>query len=304
MMSMLIWTDSSINNGKGPRVPVTDDGTFDFFVVITLDGDDRGDYFQVGATEPNNSTDESGIIALDYEGARPGDDFMVSIARGNCASDVFAKTIGGIKIKSGIGTDAGYPNASELTKPAEAKMYIDDIIGYVPDTIQGDNSTSYQVDRPELPPTGEDDDIFVGNPYLDATSSPVGVIGIDVADNPYQDIDEQDYIDSITVRIEALKKDLVAVDIPFEGKFSVTASGDIVSVTDLMPLADDSTGGIGIYQDNPSAGIPGGFDSQDIPVELRSDYLHYKLVEGNHRHRRAHPPSHRWSRITRRGHLG
>jgi hypothetical protein len=274
VMSMVIFTDPTINNGKGPRVPVTDNGTFDFFVAITIDGDDRGDHFKPGAREPNPSNDESGIILLDYEGARPGDDFMVSVARGS--TPLFAN----VGLVTGIGTDAGFLNASKLTKPAECKMFIDDIIGYVPDTIQGDNALGFPVDRPEKPPLGEDDDIFVGNPYLDATSSPVGVIGIDVADNPFQDVDEQDFIDSVTVRVQALKKDIVLRDVTFEGTFEINNSGGVISVPDLMPLADDSTGGLGLYQDNPSAGIPGGFDAQDIPVPLRNDFLQYTLVPG------------------------
>ncbi|NUN94686.1 MAG: hypothetical protein HUU16_00795 [Candidatus Omnitrophica bacterium] len=274
VMSMAVFTDSTINNGRGPRVPVTDDGTYDFFVAITIDGDDRGDYFQPGARVPNPSNVEEGIILLDYEGARPGDDFMVSIARGS--TPAFAA----FGFSSGIGTDAGYPNASKLTKPAECKLFIEDIIGYIPDTTQGDNSLGFVVDRPEQVPIGSDDDIFVGNPYLDSTSSPVGVIGIDVADNPYSDDDEQDYIDSITVRIQSLTHDLVSRDIEFEGTFDITNSGGVIGLPDLMPLADDSTGGVGIYRDNPEAGIPGGFDSADLPVELRSDFLQYSLVAG------------------------
>ena len=91
----------------------------------------------------------------------------------------------------------------------------------------------------------------------------------------------KDYIDSITVRIEGLKHDLVAVDGPFEGTFNINENSGVVSLPDLMPLADDSTGGIGIYRDNPDAGIPGGFDSMDIPVELRNDFLQYKRIGTN-----------------------
>ena len=104
--AMVITVDSTINGGRGAIIPVTDDGTYDFFVVITLDGDDRGDYFLPGAREPNLSNDEQGIIFLDYEGVRPGDNFMVSLARGS------TPLMGGA-----IFTDVGYPNASEVTKP-------------------------------------------------------------------------------------------------------------------------------------------------------------------------------------------
>ena len=269
VMTMVIVVDPTFNEGRGAPVPVTDDGTYDFFVVITMDGDDRGDYFQPGAREPNPSDVETGIIMLDYEGVRPGDDFMISLARGSTPLH------GG-----GIGTDAGYPNAAEVTKPIEGKMYVDDIIGYVPDTVQGDEGLGFQVDRPERVPQFTDDDVFVGNPYMDATSSPIGVIGIDVADNPYQDPDEQDFIDSVTVKIRALSHDEMTRSVTFEGTFDINVAGSVVSVPDLMPLADDSTGGVGLYRDNPDSGIPGGFDSQDIPIELRNDFLQYKLVEG------------------------
>ncbi|MCA9440818.1 MAG: hypothetical protein KC964_08445, partial [Candidatus Omnitrophica bacterium] len=221
--------------------------------------------FQPGAREPNPSNEESGIIFLDYEGARPGDNFMISLARGS------TPLLGG-----GLITDVGYPNASEVTKPGHSKLYVDDIIGYVEDTIQGDDSVGTLVDRPERVPRFTDDDIFVGNPYLDATSSPVGVIGIDVADNPYQDVDEQDYIDSVTVLIDPLANDLMTRDVTFEGTFDVNLGSATNALPDLMPLARNSSGGLGLYRDNPDAGIPGGFDPQDLPIDLREDFLQYE----------------------------
>jgi len=262
------------------QLPVTDNATYDYFVVIHTDGDDDGDEFE----------DFEGAEMYDGLGLRPGDDFQVSLAR------------------NGILTDGGLPNAWEVTKPIEGILHMDDMIGFVSSSVQAD----------------DDGNSFVGNPYCDATSSPIAVLGIDLANSPVPRPDgsyENDVLEQVRVHLQNVAFDEYT-GAAGEGLFDIDVDGSTVTLPDLQPLADDSTGGLGIYRDDDTpegdgqdddgdglideellngidddldgkidedvgdddpAGINGVFDPYDDPLPLRNDTgspLSYRLATG------------------------
>jgi hypothetical protein len=207
------------------RLPVTDGAKFDYFVVVYTDGDDDGDEY----------ADFGGAKLSDGLGLRYGDDFQISLAR------------------DGIITDGGQPNARQITKPIESILHIDDMIGFVSQTVQADD--------------GRDE--FVGNPYFDATSSPIGVLGMNIANSPIPKGDgtyENDVLEQVRVFIQRVAKDEVS-GAPVEGFFDIDEDSGVVTLPDLMPLADDSSGGIGIYRDDDTARGNGKDDDGDDSID-------------------------------------
>ncbi len=92
----------------------------------------------------------------------------------------------------------------------------------------------------------------MGNPYFDATSSPIGVLGMNIANSPIPKGDgtfENDVLEQVRVFIQRVSKDEVS-GAPVEGYFDIDEVSGVVTLPDLMPLADDSSGGIGIYRDD------------------------------------------------------
>ena len=276
--SMLIYVETSTTDEEEDRllrtIPKVDGQGYDYFIVINTDGDDDGDAFE----------DFGGAEVYDGKGMRHGDDWQVSIARK------------GIKIVRPEGFDAAIPNANQVTKPLVGCFYMDDVIGFVPSWIQGDDDT----------------DQFWGNPYFDATSSPIPVIGLDITNSPIPKAGggtDNDVLEKVRVWFKNVVNDPVT-GANAEGEFDIVVNGSTVTLPDLEGLADDSTGGVGLYRDDDTpegdnidddgdgytdeellngldddndgktdedvgdddpAGISGVFDQYDDPLLLRND---------------------------------
>lgn len=250
--------------------------------TIPVTDDANYDFFVVIYTDGDDAGDVfpefGGVRMLDGRGLRHGDDFQVSLAR------------------DGIITTGGKPNAKQITKPIESIFYMGDMIGYVGADVQADD--------------GRDE--FIGNPYFDATSSPIAVVGLNIANSPAVQADGRltnDVLEQVRVHLHHVATNQMT-GLPTGGVFDILKDGTVVTLPDLMPLADDSTGGVGLYMDDDTppgdgidndgdglvdeellngldddgdglidedvgdgdpAGINGVFDPYDDPVPLRND---------------------------------
>ncbi len=213
----------SVYDTDAVRLPLTDGANIDFWVCIKTDGDD-------GVGIPPQS--EPGISF--------GDDFQVTLAPHGLEID---------KLPEGIANGAGgggKTHASQITKPIYGRLWINDII------------VTNRYESIFHPYVAGDYNFFFGNPFLDPSSSPIPVIGINMSDGAPGSIDSALTFDAVRINFENMSSE---------------GTSHFYPPTDLATLSDDITSGVAVYRDNPSAGIQGVFDPQDIFIPIKRVHL-------------------------------
>lgn len=229
--------------GVGNLLEKVDDNQFDYFVIMCTDDDDN----------------DAGPTSSTVKGLSFGDDWTIKLGKYNfgLSSQTFAYSPNMFPQQMIVQNPmvAGRPNNYERIKANYGRLYMNDIIGFIP-------YGTYLIDRNDFRLMEERGGPLFGYPFVDATSSYLPLLGVNIAgavnDNPVQDVSGGQTGEE---RLVSIRVNFINVDLEGDGVFEPT---------DLMPLAEDFGSGVALFVDSAEQGARGVFDYDifnDQPVD-------------------------------------